>query len=494
AKALDEITALLDPELDRPLREVLFAEEGSETAALLDTTGYTQPALFAVEVALHRLLESQGVSPEYVAGHSVGEIAAAHVAGVFSLEDACRLVAARARLMQELPAGGAMAAVQATEAEVAPRLTEGLSLAAVNGPDSVVVSGPESEVTALAAEFVAEGRKTQRLQVSHAFHSALTEPMLDAFREVARSLAYAEPRLPVVSNVTGALAEPGQLTDPEYWVRHVRETVRFADGVRALAEAGADAYLEAGPGGVLTALARQTLGTDSEAVTAPALRKDRAEEPALLTALATLHVTGVPVDWAACFEGTGARRVDLPTYAFQRVRHWPDTRRPGTGGGSSDPLDGAFWTAVEGEDLTRLATDLAVDTEALGAVLPALSTWRRRRRDQAMVDSNRHHETWKPLSLPAGAPAPAGTWLAVVPAAYGEDPWISAVLDAVGTDVVRLTVDTVDRHALADRLRALSADGAALAGVVSLLAQDHSGVHLRMHGQMHVHEGCCRGY
>ncbi|MEY6566561.1 beta-ketoacyl synthase N-terminal-like domain-containing protein, partial [Streptomyces sp. PGLac3x] len=330
AKALDEITALLDPGLDRPLREVLFAEEGSETAALLDTTGYTQPALFAVEVALHRLLESQGVSPEYVAGHSVGEIAAAHVAGVLSLEDACRLVAARARLMQELPAGGAMVAVQATEAEVAPRLTEGLSLAAVNGPDSVVVSGLESEVTALAAEFVAEGRKTQRLPVSHAFHSALTEPMLDAFRKVVRSLAYAEPRLPVVSNVTGALALPGQLTDPEYWVRHVRETVRFADGVRALAEAGADAHLEAGPGGVLTALARQTLGTDSEAVTAPALRKDRAEEPALLTALATLHVTGVPVDWAACFEGTGARRVELPTYAFQHERYWP---RPSAHGG-----------------------------------------------------------------------------------------------------------------------------------------------------------------
>ncbi|WP_254594665.1 acyltransferase domain-containing protein, partial [Streptomyces sp. 8P21H-1] len=141
---------------------------------------------------------------------------------------ACTLVAARARLMQELPAGGAMVAVQVTEAEVTGRLTEGLSLAAVNGPDSVVVAGPEAEVTALAAEFVAEGRKTQQLSVSHAFHSALMEPMLDAFREVARGLAYAEPRIPVVSNVTGTLAGPGQLSSPDYWVEHVRATVRFA--------------------------------------------------------------------------------------------------------------------------------------------------------------------------------------------------------------------------------------------------------------------------
>ncbi|MFB7870515.1 type I polyketide synthase [Streptomyces diastaticus] len=473
ARALDEVLTLLDQERDGSLREVLFAEEGSEKAALLDATGHTQPALFAVEVALHRLLVSQGVSPEYVAGHSVGEIAAAHVAGVFSLEDACALVAARARLMRELPAGGAMVAVRATEAEVTPRLAGGLSLAAVNGPDSVVVSGPEDEVTALAAGFAAEQREVQRLAVSHAFHSALMEPMLDAFREAAGALTYAEPRVPVVSNVTGALAEPGQLTDPEYWVRHVRETVRFADGVRALGEAGADAFLEVGPGGVLTALARRTLddgGAEAACVTVPALRRDRAEEPALLTALATLHVNGVHVDWAAWTEGTGARRVELPTYAFQRVRHWPDTRPPGAGGGSADPLDGAFWTAVEGEDLTSLAADLAVDTDALGAVLPALSTWRRRRRDQAMVDANRHHETWKPLSLPAGAPAPAGTWLAVVPAALAEDPWTSAVLDALGTDVVRLTVDTAEREALAGRLRALSADGAPLAGVVSLLA------------------------
>ncbi|WP_305734412.1 type I polyketide synthase, partial [Streptomyces sampsonii] len=332
-KALDEVLALLDPKLDRPLREVLFAEEGSETAALLDTTGYTQPALFAVEVALYRLVESFGVVPEFVAGHSVGEISAAHIAGVLSLEDACTLVAARARLMQELPAGGAMVAVQATEAETAGRLTGGLSLAAVNGPDSVVIAGPDHEVDALASEFAAEGRKVQRLAVSHAFHSALMEPMLDAFHDVAKGLGYGEPRIPVVSDVTGTLAEPGQLSTPEYWVEHVRSTVRFADAVHALDQAGANAYLEIGPGGVLTALAQQTLdaaGTASDSVTAPALRKDRAEEPALLTALATLHVTGVPVDWAGCFEGTGARRIELPTYAFQHERYWP---RPSAHGG-----------------------------------------------------------------------------------------------------------------------------------------------------------------
>ncbi|WP_369214588.1 type I polyketide synthase, partial [Streptomyces flavofungini] len=326
AAALDEVLSLLDPQLDRPLREVMFAAEGTDEAALLDTTGYTQPALFAFEVALFRLVASWGIAPEFVAGHSIGEIAAAHVAGVFSLEDACTLVGARARLMQELPTGGAMAAIQATEAEIAGRLTDGLSLAAVNGPDSVVIAGPAAEVTALADGFAAEGRKTQRLAVSHAFHSALMEPMLDAFREVAKGLSYAETRIPVVSNVTGTLAEPGQLLAPEYWVNHVRRTVRFADGVHALAAAGADAFLEIGPGGVLTALAQQTLDSRdgaTDTVAAPALRAKRPEQHALLTGLAQLHVAGVRVDWAAWFQGTGAGRADLPTYAWQHRRYWP---------------------------------------------------------------------------------------------------------------------------------------------------------------------------
>ncbi|MFI2380528.1 type I polyketide synthase, partial [Streptomyces sp. NPDC018964] len=470
AEALDAVLARLDVELERPLREVLFAEEGTPEAELLDTTGFTQPALFAVEVALYRLVESWGVRPEFVAGHSVGEITAAHVAGVLSLEDACALVTARARLMAELPAGGAMMAIEATEEEITPRLTDGTALAAVNGPESVVVSGAEVEVVALAEEFAAQGRKTRRLSVSHAFHSPLMEPMLDAFREVAEGLTYAEPRIPVVSNVTGEIAGPELLCSPEYWVRHVRGTVRYADGVRALADAGANAFLEAGPDGVLTALTRRCLDTDADTVAVPALRGDRPEESTLLTALARLHVSGVRVDWRPCFDGTGAHRTELPTYAFQRSRHWPDAQRPTAGGTGPDPLDTAFWTAVEGEDLTTLAADLEVDTDALGAVLPALSTWRRRQRDQAMVDGVRHQEAWKPLSLPSSAPTAAGTWLAVVPEALADDPWVAAVLAAVGTDVVPLTVGTDDRDALTGRLRGLLSEGTALTGVLSLLA------------------------
>ncbi|MER7973681.1 SDR family NAD(P)-dependent oxidoreductase, partial [Streptomyces sp. NPDC096080] len=458
AQALDAVLARLDvPEL----REVLFAEADER----LDTTGYTQPALFAVEVALHRLLESFGVTPEFVAGHSIGEIAAAHVAGVFSLDDACALVSARARLMQELPSGGAMVAVQATEAEIAGRLTDGIALAAVNGPDSVVVAGDEAEVLALAAEFTAEGRKTQRLAVSHAFHSPLMDPMLDAFREVAESLTYAEPTIPVVSNVTGTLATPGQLTDPAYWVTHVRETVRFADGVRALADAGADAFLEVGPHGVLTGMAARVL--DDDAVAVPALRKDRDEETALLTALARLHAAGVAVDWAAWFEGTGARRTDLPTYAFQRELYWPE---PATGPGADagqDPVDAAFWAAVEREDLEALSSTLDLDDALLSSVLPALSTWRRGLSERSLLDGWRYQVTWQPVT-PAAAGSASGPWLVLTTAALDGDPWTEALATALGTDATRLTLpdDTADAvAALRD-----AATGTAFAGVLSLRA------------------------
>ncbi|MFC6500292.1 type I polyketide synthase [Streptomyces plicatus] len=488
AEALDAVASRLDVDLERPLHEVLFAPAGTPEAALLDTTGYTQPALFALEVALFRLIESWGVVPDFVGGHSVGEIAAAHVAGVFSLEDACTLVAARARLMRELPAGGAMVAVRATEEEAAARLTGGLSLAAVNGPESVVLSGEESEVLSVAAAFAAEGRKTQRLSVSHAFHSALMEPMLAEFRRVAETLEYAEPRVPVVSNVTGTVAEPGRLTDPEYWVRHVRATVRFADGVRALAEAGADAYLEIGPDGVLTGLAARVLddATDADGGDAarsplvPALRKDRDEERALLTALARLHTAGVGVDWAAWFHGTGARRTELPTYAWQHQHYWPEpASATGTGAGQ-DPVDAAFWAAVEREDTESLSVTLGLDDAVLSGVLPALSAWHRGRSERALVDGWRYRVTWQPLTATATATATApaggttGRWLVLTPAALDGDPWAEALAGALGEDAVRLVVPAEDEGAAA-RLET-AADGTAYAGVLALLgaASAHS--------------------
>ncbi|MGC9502003.1 beta-ketoacyl synthase N-terminal-like domain-containing protein, partial [Streptomyces sp. WG7] len=298
---------------------VLFGDD----AEALDRTEFAQPALFAVEVALFRLLESWGVRPDFVSGHSVGEIAAAHVAGVLSLDDACVLVAARGRLMQALPAGGVMVALEASEDEVLPLLTERVSVAAVNGPRSVVIAGDEDAATAIVESF--EGRKSRRLAVSHAFHSPHMDGMLEAFREVVSGLSFAAPAIPVVSNLTGALVTD-EMASADFWVRHVREAVRFLDGVRALEAAGVTTYLELGPDGVLSAMAQECL-TGEGAALAPALRNGRPEAETLLTAAATAHVRGVAVDWQTYFGPESPQRVDLPTYAFQRSAYWLDAGR-----------------------------------------------------------------------------------------------------------------------------------------------------------------------
>ncbi|MFF1323491.1 SDR family NAD(P)-dependent oxidoreductase [Streptomyces chartreusis] len=319
--AFDEVCRAFAPFLDRPLTEVVDSGTG------LDDTAWTQPALFAVEVALYRLVTSWGVTPDHVAGHSIGEIAAAHVAGVLSLDDAARLVAARGRLMQELPAGGAMIAVQATEDEVAPLLAAQdapVAIAAVNGPRSVVVSGAQAAVTAVAEQLAVLGRKTHRLTVSHAFHSPLMDPMLAEFRAVVGQLTFHEPRIPAVSTVTGTAVEPGRWTSPEYWVEQVRSPVRFLDAVRTLEDLGAATLLELGPDGVLTALAAASVD-DTDATSAVAtLRAGRAEVRALFAGIAAAFVRGTSVDWAAVHADGPGSRVPLPTYAFQRERHWID--------------------------------------------------------------------------------------------------------------------------------------------------------------------------
>jgi candicidin polyketide synthase FscB len=331
AAALDELCTFFDAELPRPLREVMF-EGGSE----LDQTGFTQPALFAFEVAMFRLLESWGVRPDFLAGHSIGELAAAHVAGVFELADACRLVAARGRLMQALPPGGAMFAIGAPEADVLPVLTAGVGIAAVNDPTSVVISGLEEEASAIAERFRSAGVRVKRLATSHAFHSALMDPMLDEFRAVADSVGYGTPTIPIVSNLTGELATPDHLASPDYWVRHVREAVRFADGVRTLRAGGVTRTVEIGPGTALTSM----VAADHEAavpggLAVAVLRRGRPEPVSVVSALARLHAVGVAVDWRAFFAPAGARLVELPTYAFQHQRFWPTLRKQGVGAGSA---------------------------------------------------------------------------------------------------------------------------------------------------------------
>ncbi|MGA4839078.1 type I polyketide synthase [Streptomyces sp. G45] len=359
AEAFDAVCAHLDPRLPRPLKDVVFAAEGSEDAALLHETRYTQAALFAVEVALFRLLERCGLTPDYLLGHSVGELAAAHVAGVLGLADACALVAARGRLMQAARSGGAMVAIEADEDEVRDALAPyagRLDVAAVNGPRAAVVTGDEDAAVELAAAWKEKGRRTSRLKVSHAFHSHHMDGVLDEFRAVAAGLTYAAPRIPVVSNLTGAVATAAELASPEYWTRHLRGTVRFRDGVRVLRDAGVTAYVELGPDAVLAAMVRGCLGEEEARAAAPVavLRKGRPEAATVAAALGHAALRGAALDPARLFPG--ARRADLPTYAFQRERYWLDAPAQATDAASlgltsaGHPLLGGMTSLADAAD------------------------------------------------------------------------------------------------------------------------------------------------
>ncbi|AUI58398.1 hypothetical protein B1H26_40770 [Amycolatopsis sp. BJA-103] len=318
AEAFDAVCAGLEKHLDGSPSAVIRGEYGD-----INDTVWAQSGLFAVEVAWFRLLESWGVRPSAVAGHSIGELAAAYVAGVWSLSDACAVVAARGRLMQELPTGGAMVAVEATEDEVRKVIAgrTGVGIAAVNGPKAVVISGVEDEVLAAAKELAGAGCRTKRLSVSHAFHSPLMEPMLARFAEVVSSVECRRPELPLVSGLTGAVVGD-EVTDPGYWVRHVREAVDFVAVASTLRDQGVRTFVEVGPDGVLSGMGPLSRPEEADEAWIPVARRGRDEVRALLTAVSKVYVRGLDFDWHNVFAGTGARRVELPTYAFQRQRYW----------------------------------------------------------------------------------------------------------------------------------------------------------------------------
>jgi acyl transferase domain-containing protein/acyl carrier protein len=493
--ALDEVSSKLAPQLECSPLEAMFAAPDTPSARLLDETMFTQAGLFALEVALLRLLESWGVKPDYLIGHSIGELTAAFAAGIFSLEDACKLVAARGRLMGELETGGAMIAVQAGPEEALESLTESagrVALAAVNGASSVVLSGDEDAVMALAQTWRLRERKVKRLRVSHAFHSPRMDGMLEAFAEVAREVSFAPPDVPVVSNLTGEV-EGERLCSPEYWVNQVRDTVRFADGIGWLEGQGVSSFLEVGPDGVLSAMVGDCLSEDSHAsrgegwAAMPLLTAGRPEVLSLGGALAELWTRGGAVDWQAMLAQPNARRVRLPTYAFQRTRHWMEGKSEAAIDDSQlgERGDGGFLEAIEHEDLDGLLSILGIEDAdrraSLDALLPSLGAWRQRNRQQSMVDGWRYRVQWKPAAI-ASVPLAPVCGLVIVPSARAEDEWIAEMLGGLerrGMQTLRVELEPTDdlRGHLVGRLREaldeLSGERK-LEGVLSLLALDEA--------------------
>ncbi|MBL7498801.1 type I polyketide synthase [Frankia sp. CNm7] len=328
-RALDEVCARFDGQLERPLRDVMFAADGSPEAALLDQTAYAQCALFAFETAMFRLLASWNLVPDILVGHSLGELTAAYLAGVWTLDDACELVAARGWLMQACRPGGAMISIRASEAAVRASIAGfagQVDVAAINGPAATVIAGEARTVETVAANWASRGRSTSRLTIGHAFHSQHMDDMLGAFRVVAERISYRSPALPMVSNLTGRLATEAELTSPGYWVRHARHPVRFSDGVGELRREGVTSFVEVGPDAVLVALAGGCLRREpiagGEVLLVATSRGGRSEARAAMAAAAHLDVAGFTVDWPAVCPSRPARHLDLPTYAFQRERYW----------------------------------------------------------------------------------------------------------------------------------------------------------------------------
>ncbi|MFI5758530.1 type I polyketide synthase, partial [Streptomyces sp. NPDC051569] len=476
---VDACADALHPHIDWSLHDVLA---GDADPALLERVDVVQPALFSMMVALSALWRSYGVEPAAVVGHSQGEIAAAYVAGALTLEDAAAVVALRSQALPRLSGLGGMMSVAAPVERVTALLEpwgEKLSVAAVNGPSSVVVSGDADALDELLAACEREGVRARKVSVDYASHGAHVEAVRDELSRVLAPVTSKAPQVPFYSTVTGARLESAAF-DGDYWYTNLRQTVRMEEATRALLAAGHRVFIEVSPHPVLAAPIQETQETVEEAVADSAvvlgsLRRGEGDTRRFLTSLAEAHVHGTPVDWRTAFPAGTPAPVDLPTYAFQRQRYWPEQKPAAitAGGGSGGEADAAFWQLVEDEDLESLADELGVPADgarsSLGAVLPTLSAWRAKSRERSLVGELRYRVDWARLAEP-GTARPGGRWLAVVAAGHADDAWVRTALDALGPDTVRFEAKDTDRAAWAEQIRRLASEGPEFTGVLSLLA------------------------
>ncbi|MFD5549183.1 type I polyketide synthase [Streptomyces goshikiensis] len=484
AARVDECAKALEPFTDWSLVDVLRGVEGAPS---LDRVDVVQPALFAVMVSLAEVWRAAGVRPGAVIGHSQGEIAAACVAGILSLDDAARVVALRSQAIGRVLAGlGGMVSIPLPATEVRERIApwgeERISVAAVNGPSSVVVSGEAQALDELLVACEKDGVRAKRIAVDYASHSAQVELLREELAGLLAPIVPQPAEVPFLSTVTGEWVKGPEL-DAGYWFRNLRQTVELEQATRALLEQGFGVFIESSPHPVLTVGMQETVeDAGREAAILGSLRRNEGGLERFWLSLGEAYVRGVAVDWDAVFAGTGAQRVDLPTYAFQAQRFWPEAAPVEAGDAPVESaIDARFWDAVEREDVTALAEALAFDApdaiQSLGTVLPGLSSWRRQSREQSTVDGWRYRVVWKPQAEAVTKPRLSGTWLAVVPeaptGAAGDT--VAAVLRTLadrGAEVRTVTVaaDAAGRDALTATLKDATAGAPAPAGVLSLLA------------------------
>nr|WP_319701183.1 type I polyketide synthase [Streptomyces sp. ME19-01-6] len=476
AERLESCAAALRPHIDWSLLDVL--REHSD-APSLDRVDVVQPVLWAVMVSLAQVWRSHGVEPSAVVGHSQGELAAAAVSGVLSLDDAARIVALRSRLIaRELAGQGGMVSL-ARPMDAALELLkpwgERISVATVNGPGSTVVAGEPAALEELMAACEREGVRARRIPVDYASHTPQVARLREALLDLAGPVVSRAPELPMYSAVTGELLAAGA-ADAEYWYRNLRQTVLFEQATRALAGAGHDVFVEVSPHPVLTTGMAETLDAHpGEIAVTGTLRRDEGGRDRLLTALAEAFVTGVAVDWPTTFEG--GRTVDLPTYAFHRQRYWLDAPSEPEGTRAGAAVDDAFWAAVDQRDPDGLASALGVEDasvrSSLTAVLPALSEWHRQRREHATVDTWRYGIAWTPV--PEAPPAPlSGVWLLAVSAGFEQDPGVGALVAGIerrGARALPVVISSDRPDDIAEQLRK-AGEGTDPSGVLSVGAWD----------------------